>query len=155
MIDTSLFVADGSDLRAFSLSAIVAAKPAQVFASFTQPTELVKFFGSKHNVELKVGGSYEILFEHEDGAIGSNGCQVLSYVPDRMLSFSWNAPPQYPDERDLRTWVTILVAHHGDGGCEIELHHSGFGQGGNWDEVHDYFHAAWGRVLEWLAARHA
>ena len=60
MIDTSLFVADGSDLRAFSLSAIVAAKPAQVFASFTQPTELVKFFGSKHNVELKVGGSYEI-----------------------------------------------------------------------------------------------
>ena len=152
MIDTSLFVASGSDLRSFSLSRAVAATPAQVFAAFTRPEELKRFFGSQHRVVLKPGGPYEILFEHEDGAIGSDGCQVLSYVPDRVLSFSWNAPPQYPQERALRTWVTLLLAP-GGGGCEVELHHCGFGQGGNWDEVQDYFLAAWDRVLDWLAAR--
>ena len=153
MIDTSLFVARGADVRSFTKTRAIAASPAQVFAAFTRPSELATFFGAEHNVELAVGGPYEILFRAEDGAVlGSNGCQVLSWVPDRVLSFSWNAPPMYPEERELRTWVTILLAEAEDG-CAVELIHCGFGEGGNWDGVFDYFDAAWGRVLDWLEAR--
>jgi uncharacterized protein YndB with AHSA1/START domain len=155
MIDTSLFVASGDQLRSFTKVVDVAATPAQVFASWTQPAELSKYFGSKHNVDLEVGGRYEILFEHDGGTIGSNGCQVLGWVPDRMLCFSWNAPPMFAAERELRTWVTVLLEPGLDDGCRLELHHVGFGEGGNWDAVHDYFDAAWGRVLEGLVARFA
>lgn len=155
MIDTSLFVAEGASLRSFTHTRAVAASPAQVFAAFTQPAELKKFFGVTHNVELAIGGPYEILFGEGDEAIGSNGCQVLSYAPDRMLSFSWNASPDFPEERKLRTWVTILLAPDGDGGCAVELTHCGFGEGGNWDDVYAYFDSAWTRVLDWLIARFA
>ena len=154
MIDTSLFVAEGADLRSFTVTRVVAATPAQAFASFTQPTELGRFFGQEHNVELKPGGAYEILFEYDGGTIGSDGCQVLGYAPDRMLSFTWNAPPMYAEERELRTWVTLLFTDDGDG-CKVELIHAGFGEGGNWAEVHDYFEVAWGRVLDGLAAVYA
>jgi len=152
LIDTSLFVASGAELRSFTKTREVAAPPARVFAAFTRASELKTFFGAQHNVELAIGGPYEIIFGEGDDAIGSNGCQILSYVPGRMLSFSWNAPPHLPEERAKRTWVMILLSD-AEGGCRVELTHCGFGEDGNWDAVFDYFDAAWGRVLDWLEAR--
>ena len=48
-------------------------------------------------MDLRIGGPFELYFGGPDvphDQRGSNGCQVLTYVPGEMLSFTWNAPPK-------------------------------------------------------------
>ena len=98
---------------------------------------------SRADIDLEIGGRYEWLF---DGRVGSNGCQVLSYIPDRMISFSWNAPPGQAT-RERRAWVVVETEALGPGHTRLRLTHLGFGQGPDWDETYAYFDAAWDRVL--------
>ena len=154
MIDTSLFVAAGRDLRSLHKSVTVSAAPPAVFEAWTTAEGLAAFLGVTSNVDLSIGGPYELFFmpESPDGPIGSNDCQVLAYVPDRILAFSWNGPPQFPEERALRTWVVIELEAVGEVSTKLTMTHLGFGSGGHWDDVHAYFDAAWDSVLGALAS---
>lgn len=100
-------------------------------------------------IDLRPGGKLEISFgaEAPPGSRGSEGCQVLSFVPDRTLSFTWNSPPKFAAERPKHTWVVISLADAGPGKTDVRLDHLGFGQGGNWSDIHTYFDRAWGNVL--------
>lgn len=116
---------------------------------------LKTFFGQDNQMELRIGGPFEIYFSTDApaGSRGSEGCKVLSYLPDRMLSFSWNAPPQFAEIRsgDYHTWVVIRFAEAADGKkTEVELSHLGWPDSKEWDEVHDYFDKAWGYVFKWF-----
>ena len=115
------------------------APPGAVFNAWATPEGWKAVYdspASTANIDLAVGGRYEWLF---NGETGSNGCQILSYVPDRMLSFTWNAPPHLPESRAHRTWVVVELYDAGDGTTEVILTHLGFGEGDRWDEAHDYF----------------
>lgn len=97
------------------------------------------------NIDLAIGGRYEWLWDEE---MGSNGCQVLSYVPNRMLRFSWNAPPTQPESRAKHTWVVVLFDALEDGTTRVRQTHIGFGKTAHWDETMEYFSKAWSHVLE-------
>jgi len=146
-IDTSLFVAQGPELRSFVKSAAIDAPAPAVFRAWATPEGWRRVYDRPEcaaNIDLRVGGRYEWLF---DGRVGSNGCRVLSYIPDRMITFSWNAPPTHPETRGRRTWVVVeLEALAGDR-TGVTLTHLGFGDSPAWDETHDYFLAAWDSVL--------
>lgn len=149
-IDEALFVASGMNVRSFEVRETVAAPPERVYATFASGEALRQVYGPDSegfaaNIDLAIGGRYEWLF---DGKTGSNGCQVLSYIPDRMISFSWNAPPGQPESRGKRTWVVVEVQPVGDGRAEILVTHLGFGTEANWDETFEYFQRAWPSVLE-------
>ncbi len=105
---------------------------------------------SAANIDLAIGGRYEWLF---DGSVGSNGCQILSYVPNRMLSFSWNAPPQQAANREHRTWVVIETEPLGEDRTRLRLTHLGFGDGDAWDETYAYFDVAWENVLDGMGLK--
>ncbi len=146
-IDDQLFVASGTELRSFTKEAVVEAPVATVYAAWTTAAGWGQVYGppSAAEIDLAIGGRYEWLF---DGEIGSNGCQVLSYIPDRMVSFSWNAPPDQPESRAKNTWVVVECTPEGSAGTRVRLTHLGFGEGENWDETYAYFDAAWDRVLQ-------
>jgi uncharacterized protein YndB with AHSA1/START domain len=67
--------------------------------------------------------------------------------PPRMLSFTWNAPPSLPEARQQRTVVIVRIAAAEGGGSRVTLHHTGWGDGGEWDRAFNYFDRAWGNVL--------
>jgi hypothetical protein len=70
-----------------------------------------------------------------------------------MLSFDWNAPPHLAQVRQQRT-VVIVRLHPVDAGhTRVTLHHTGWGDGGQWDQAYAYFDRAWGSVLSNLQAR--
>lgn len=140
-------VVEPSDVR-IDLEIQVAARPGVVFEHWTDPTELVEWFAPKVNVELRLGGPYEMLFmpDGEPGQQGGEGCQILAWLPGELLTFSWNAPPHLPDERGQNTFVVVRM-DPGEGGTWIRLTHTGFGEGGRWDEVVEYFEDAWKSVL--------
>ncbi|MEO1088165.1 MAG: SRPBCC domain-containing protein [Acidobacteriota bacterium] len=150
-IDTDLFVASGAELRSFAVEEQIDAPVERVFKSFADGDALEAAYGPqfaalKAHIDLAIGGRYEWLF---DGAIGSNGCQVLSYVPDRMISFSWNAPPDQAENRGKHTWVVVEFEPRA-GGTAVRLTHLGFGEGAQWDETLAYFENAWVSVLTLL-----
>ena len=72
-----------------------------------------------------------------------------------MLSFTWNSPPHLPEVRNQRTAVTLRFSALGENRTEVRLTHSGWGDGGQWDQSFAYFDTAWGKVLANLEKRFA
>ncbi len=83
------------------------------------------------------------------GLRGSEGCKILDFIPQKMLSFSWNAPPSIPEIRnkDYKTMVSVFFKSLKDGKTAITLVHHGFLKGEKWIEYHKYFEKAWDIVL--------
>jgi uncharacterized protein YndB with AHSA1/START domain len=121
-----------------------------VYAAWTDGEAFARSYAPDHpelrgEIDLAIGGRYEWLW---DGKMGSNDCQVLSFIPNRMVSFSWNAPPEQPDSRAQRTWVVVETEPTEDGGTHVRLTHLGFGPEPHWVETREYFEKAWPHVLE-------
>jgi uncharacterized protein YndB with AHSA1/START domain len=150
------FNRDIADLRVVK-EAIVAAPPSAVWRAWTEPAVITEFFAPRARVELRPGGAYEMLFllDAPAGEQGSEGCTVLSYLPERMLTFSWNAPPKFREARGQHTWVVVELEALPDSRTRVRLTHYGFGRGDEWNQVHAYFDRAWGSVMANLAAHFA
>ncbi|MBY0113065.1 MAG: SRPBCC domain-containing protein [Phycisphaerales bacterium] len=147
-VDSAMFPNGGMSVRGFEVTQSVHAPVAAVYERFTTSAGWKKFLGAETVIDLRVGGAWEIYFG--DDKIGSNGCQVLSYIPNEMVSFSWNAPPKFA-ERAQRTWCVVHFTKDGEGKTTIRFQHSGFSDSGNWKEVQGYFEKAWPNVLKALA----
>ncbi len=134
------------------LEKIVKASKEQVWNAWTTNEGAKSFFADNVNIELAIGGKYEIYFDQEKqkGLQGSEGCKILSYLPEEMLSFSWNAPPSFPVERAEYTWVVIQLEETAKGQTKVKLSHLGWREGGRRLEVREYFNRAWPHVLESL-----
>ncbi len=89
------------------------------------------------------------------GQRGGETCKVLSYLPHRMLSFSWNAPPDFGHLRGKHTWVVVEFEELDGGKVKVRLTHLGWGQGDDWNKLYDYFGKAWGGFLSALETRFA
>ncbi len=136
---------------------------------WTTNAGLEAFLVEKANVDLRLGGSFELYFSMASpvGQRGSEDCAILSFLPGRMLSFEWNAPPSFPSRRDgERTWVVVefeplapdrpaadsgvTPAAPAAAQTRITLTHLGWGEGEDWDSLYAYFDRAWGLVLDAL-----
>lgn len=123
----------------------------KVWKTWTTTEGVKSFFAPGAAVELKVGGKFEIYFDLSapEGERGSEGCRILAYDLERLLMFSWNAPPQYANVRNgaHKTWV-ILEFHAPEAeSTEITLTHLGWKEGEEWSQVYQYFDKAWEKVL--------
>ena len=66
----------------------VAAPVAEIWQAWTTEEGALTFFAPKANVELAIGGRYEMLFDPAapPGSQGGEGLKILSYLPEEMLS---------------------------------------------------------------------
>jgi uncharacterized protein YndB with AHSA1/START domain len=143
--------------RAIRREVIVAAPVAEAWRAWTTAEGAASFFAPEAKIELAVGGAYELYFvpSAPAGSRGSEGVKVLSYLPMRMLSFDWNAPPQFAEERKARTWVVVQFEPLGEDRTRVTLTHLGWRDGGRWPEVYAYFDRAWTTVMARLERRFA
>ena len=126
----------------------------EVWRAWTTPEGVGSFFGQDARIELRPQGAYEILFDMNasPGRQGSEGCRVLSFVPGRMLSFTWNAPPEFPKSRkELAQWVVVFFDPVGDSKTLVRLLELGWKPGSEGEAVYRYFDRAWSLVLARLA----
>lgn len=151
----------GADARQIVVESFIPADPAAVFRAFTTKAGVEGWLADEANVELAVGGPFEPLFyapgESPDGLRGAEGCRVLAWERDRMLAFSWNAPPHLRT-RGERTQV-VARFDPTPGGTALRLVHHGWPAAGladpstDWPATFDYFDRAWPRVIARLVAR--
>ncbi|MEN0020208.1 MAG: SRPBCC domain-containing protein [Planctomycetota bacterium] len=157
-IDSSLFTATGEAMPEIDIEAVIATDPMTAWRGWVSPDVIDAAMGVETDFDLRIGGKYEYYFGADlpEGLKGSEDCQILSYVPGQMLSFSWNAPPSIPETRDLRTWVVVTFSpetstDNDRAQTRIRLQHIGFGPIGNkneaWAKTRAYFEAAWPQVL--------
>ena len=138
---------------------VVPVTPAEAFALWSSARGLARWGMPPARVELRPGGHYEIYFNDDApyGARGGEGCRVLSFLPGRMLSFTWNAPPQQPLTRMRHTWV-VLEFEEDTHGTRVRLSHLGWPESEwsdaskGWQKTFAYFEAAWGSVMEMFRA---
>jgi uncharacterized protein YndB with AHSA1/START domain len=117
-----------------------------VWSRWTTESGLKKFFAPACVIELKTFGMFEILFEPSApaGQRGAENNRILAVEEKKMLSFTWDAPPQFPQIRAQRTQVTIRLYPTEDSKTIVTLTQTGWGLGKDWQTVRDYFEKAWG-----------
>jgi predicted enzyme related to lactoylglutathione lyase/uncharacterized protein YndB with AHSA1/START domain len=118
----------------------------EAFQLFTQNNLLEKWLTVKAEVEPVVGGKYELFWKPDDRENDSTiGCKVLAVKEGSLINFEWKGPEQYKDimnERRPYTNVTVTFAERGNL-TDVQLIHSGWGEGARWDEARDWFEKAW------------
>jgi len=126
-----------------------------VWKTWTTEEGVKTFFAPEAKVELQINGPYEMYFDPTAviGQRGGEGLRILSYLPEEMLSFEWNAPPTFPAERRLKTWVVVQFEEALAGHTKVRLIHCGWREGGKWQEVYNYFDRAWDIVMDNLQKR--
>lgn len=127
---------------------------ATMWQKWTTHQGLLTFFGNDNLIELTPGGAFEIYFllDNPAGLRGSEGCKVLSFLPNQMFSFSWNAPPHFEQVRAsaYKTWVVVLFEQVEPNQTRVLLTHLGWPQDPLWLPVYQYFNQAWNVVLHRL-----
>lgn len=135
--------------RVIQKSVVVEAPVGEIWRAFTTVEGVMAFFAPEAWVELAIGGPYELYFSPEApaGSRGGEGLRILSYLPQEMLSFEWNAPPHLGQVRGERTWVVLQFEPMAAMETRVKLTHLGWGEGAAWDQAFAYFQRAWDVVL--------
>lgn len=135
--------------REISYEVQISAPVSEVWKAWTTEQGAKSFFAPACQIELQVGGAYEMYFDPEAsaGERGGEGLTILAIQEERMLSFTWNAPPTLPKVRGQLTHVTLRFQELEEGLTALSLFHDGWGDGGEWDQAFDYFTRAWGEVV--------
>ena len=135
--------------RTIKLEIIIQAPAEKVWWAWTTRDGIKSFFAPDCDIDLRVLGKYEILFAPSapPGRRGAEGNLILAIQEGKMLSFTWDAPPKFPEIRKQRTSVVIRLVPLNQNTTRLEFRQTGWGEGEDWTKVHDYFVSAWGDVV--------
>ncbi len=141
--------------KAIDKEVLVNATLEEVWQVWTTREGIVSFFAPDAKIEPRVGGAFQVYFDPgaAPGAKGADDMRYMALQPYKMISFDWNAPPSLPEARMQRTFVVVRFAPVDDKTTRVTLHHTGWGDGGEWDKNYAYFDRAWGNVLGGLKTR--
>lgn len=139
--------------RAVRAEATIQAPVSDVWRVWTTSQGAEEFFAQKANIQLAIGGPYEIQFDPKDERSGTKGLRILSYAPEEMISFQWNAPTEYPEVRKGGTWVVVQMRPEGPNRTHVTLTHLGWRDGPEWDQAFAHFVRGWGELMKRLERR--
>ena len=123
------------------------ASPAKVFAAWTDPAKIARWFGPKQietlraEADARVGGRYRIVARSPDGEEHDVSGVYREVVPGRKLVFTW-AWRSTPERESL---VTIDLKSDGDGTLLTLTHEQFFDEG-----ARDRHRSGWSGVLDKL-----
>ena len=141
--------------RSIDKETFVNASVDDVWAAWTTREGIISFFAPDAQIDARVGGAFHIYF-NPLGAPGSKGADDMHFMalqPKKMLSFDWSAPPHLPNARQQRTFVVVRISPVSEKETRVTLHHTGWGDGDEWDKTYAYFDRAWTGVLTNLRKR--
>jgi uncharacterized protein YndB with AHSA1/START domain len=141
--------------RAIDKEVVLKATLDQAWQAWTTREGITSFFAPDAVIDPRVGGAFHI---HMDpgapaGAKGADDMRFMALQPQKMLSFDWNAPPSLPEARAQRSFVVVRFFPLTETTTRVTLHHTGWGDGGEWDKAYAYFDKAWAGVLGNLQKR--
>jgi uncharacterized protein YndB with AHSA1/START domain len=149
----NMMAAKTGPARALRVEATVKGPISKVWRVWTTSQGAEEFFAEKANIRLAIGGPYEIQFDPKDERSGTKGLKILSYAPEEMISFQWNAPPEMPEVRNGGTWVVVQMRPEGKDRTRVTLTQHGWKEGVEWDQAYAHFVLGWGDLMKRLERR--
>jgi len=129
--------------------AILKCNSETAFSYFEKNELLTKWLTGKAEVEMKVGGKYELFWSPDDPDLTNNstlGCKVLAVEKPHFFNIEWrgNAEQKHfmNNIRPL-TNVTVLFFPIDSNNTKITLIHTGWRQDKDWESARNYFVNAW------------
>lgn len=141
--------------RAIHKEVVVDVPVSATWQAWTTSEGIQSFFAPEAIVDPRPDGAFSVHFNPmaEKGLKGADDMRVLAVQENRLISFTWNAPPHLPQARAQRTVVIVRMEPLDEKRTKVTLSHVGWGSGGQWDEAFTYFDRAWGSVLGNLQKR--
>lgn len=135
--------------KAISTELIIKASVEKTYQAWTTEDGIKSFFAPACNIKMEVMGPYEIIFlpENEKGNRGGEGNIVLTFQENKMLSFTWNAPPEMEKVRNERTHVLLKFIPVNENETKLLFHQDGWGEGDQWDIAYEYFDNVWKKIV--------
>jgi uncharacterized protein YndB with AHSA1/START domain len=131
--------------RTIDLSTEIHAAPEAVFRALVEADELVRWFPTRAESDPRPGGAFAYTFDFGDPEKDhlSEG-QYREVVPDERVSYGWKAPLG-PTEVEFRLRPS-------NGGTELRLLHSGWGDSAEWEQSQENHRQGWSFFLANLKA---
>lgn len=108
----------------------VGAPPERVFQLLTEPDELVRWWPDTAEIDARVGGQFRFAFRGGEAVVTG---EVARFDPPGALALTW-----FPSGRpDVETRIEFTIEPHGDGGCRVEVVHSGWEDAPELRPMHD------------------
>lgn len=131
--------------RTIELETTVEASADAVFRALTEADRLARWFPSSAESDPHTGGSFSYRFEFDDAERNHTYTgEYLEVSPGRAVRYPWQTGLG-PTE------VAFHLEPAGDGTL-VRLVHSGWGEGGDWDESVEQHRQGWGAFLDNLKA---
>jgi uncharacterized protein YndB with AHSA1/START domain len=124
----SLAQTDAAPRPSLTLKRRLNAPAEKVYAAWTDPEKIVKWFGpdagpvTKAEIDLRVGGGYTIAFSTQDGEHHQVGGVYREVVPNQKLVFTW----AWHTMKERESLVTVTVKPDGAGSILTLLHEKFF-----------------------------
>jgi uncharacterized protein YndB with AHSA1/START domain/predicted enzyme related to lactoylglutathione lyase len=156
---TEIAARDDLSARSIVVERSIGLPLADIWHRWTTSEGIARWWAPENKIELRIGGPMELYFLRDGapGLRGSEGCRIVSFLPQRMLSFTWNAPPHLARVRPFHTHVVIEFESESEESTTVRLHHLGWPDRAwddepQWAACFAYFENAWPRVLDQLAS---
>jgi uncharacterized protein YndB with AHSA1/START domain len=104
------------------------AAPEKVYAAWTNPAHLVRWFGpdsgpvTRAETDVRVGGRYTVVFHSEDGEEHNVSGIYREVVPNEKLAFTW----AWRTMPERESFVTVLIKQDGEGSILTLIHEQFF-----------------------------
>jgi uncharacterized protein YndB with AHSA1/START domain len=104
------------------------AAPEKVYAAWTNPAHLTKWFGpdsgavTRAETDVRTGGRYAIEFSTEDGEQHHVSGVYKEVEPNRKLAFTW----MWRTMPERESFVTVLIKPDGEGSILTLIHEQFF-----------------------------
>ncbi|MEX2605300.1 MAG: SRPBCC domain-containing protein [Gracilimonas sp.] len=130
-------------------TAIINTSAEEAFYMFTENSHLENWLTVKADVELRVGGKYELFWTPDDPEKTNNstyGCKILAFEKPHYLNFEWRGNAEQKEfmntDRPL-TNVTVVFSKLGENQTKVSLIHTGWRPDQDWEAARQYFVNAW------------
>jgi uncharacterized protein YndB with AHSA1/START domain len=132
-------------VKKIEIERTVTAPPDRIFRALTDADELSRWWTTSAESDARTGGSYAYRFEFEDASRNHTYTgEYLHVVPDESVRYPWQTGLG-PTE------VAVGLEPEADG-TRVRLVHSGWGEGGDWDEAVAMYDQGWSFFLDNLKA---
>ncbi|MCK7490462.1 MAG: SRPBCC domain-containing protein, partial [Comamonadaceae bacterium] len=146
----------GAAERAIDKEIVVAATLDEAWDAWTTREGIVSFFAPDAVIESCVGGAFHIHIDPTApaGQKGAGDMRFMALQPKKMLSLRLERAAAACRRRARSAPSSSCASSRvGERQTRVSLHHTGWGDGGDWDKASAYFDRAWGNVLGNLKKR--
>ncbi len=158
LLASALLAASPAATREIVFDVTVDRSPADVFALWTTPEGVRKFFAPMAVIDPRVGGRYQVAFEKDDPEgrrHGTFGAAILEFASPTRFATEWTFPPFGPayNTKPFPTRLELDLQAAAGNRTRLRLAHRGFPADPVWDKPLVTFRdVIWPYVLNSLVA---